>query len=117
MEECDQCFPELYSNVAQISANTVDKDIKRKATDKAKESRRRSKYKRTDDTIAARKAYSRHDSGLTPDDVVADISSDHLKHLADGFYTTKVIVNICKVKEIEEKTINQANDEYLRDTQ
>ena len=101
----------VYSNVAQNSAKIVDKDRKRKATEEAKVSRRRSKYQRTDDTIAARKAYSRHDSGMTPDDV-ADISSDHLKQLLDGFYSTKVAVNSDEAKQIEEKTRNQANDEY-----
>ena len=54
-------FPnKVFTNVAGHSAERVKKDRERKNTEAAKEKRRRSKYALTDDTAAARSAYSRH---------------------------------------------------------
>ncbi len=69
----------MYTNTTNRSAKRVDKDRKRKATKKAKESRRRSKYSQTDDTPAARRAYSRHDNGVSPDEVNEDIPTEQLQ--------------------------------------
>ena len=102
---------QVYINVAKNSAKNVENDRKRKSTEEAKESRRRSKYMRTDDTLAARKAYSRHDDGATPDEVTEDIPAEHLKQLTMSFYNTKVFVNDKKAKEIEKCTRGQADDE------
>ena len=49
----------IFSTAADQSAKKVEADRKRKASEKAKESRRRSKYMQLDDTIAARTAYNR----------------------------------------------------------
>ena len=108
---------QVYINVAKNSAKNVDNDRKRKSTEEAKESRRRSKYMHTDDTLAARKAYSRHDDGAIPDEVTEDIPAEHLKKLTFlkkltmSFYNTKVVVNDKKAKEIEKCTRGQADDE------
>lgn len=99
----------VYADAADRSAKRVEKDRKRKATDKAKESRRRSKYMRLDDTPAARKAYSRHDDGLLPDEVTDDIPPEQLKQLAGSFYSTKVDITGERAEEIERHTRNQAD--------
>ena len=56
---------------------------------------------RIDDTPAARKAYSRHDDGISPDEVTDDIPPEQLKQLADSFYKTKVAITTEKGQEIE----------------
>ncbi len=69
----------IFTDTADRSAKRVEKDRKRKDTDRAKESRRRSKYIRIDDnSAAARSAYSRHDGGLSPEEVNDDIPSEQL---------------------------------------
>ena len=66
----------VFVDAAQCCAKKAEKDRKRKATDEAKEQQRQSKCSRIDNTVAARKAYSRHD-GIVPDDV-ADVSPEFL---------------------------------------
>ena len=92
----------------------ADQDRKRKATSEAKESRRQSKYSRIDETQAARKAYSRHDSGTVPDEVMEDISPDYLAELCDGYYRTKVIVTKEEAEDIERDTRDQGESELWR---
>ena len=67
----------VYKTTAKVSARIAERDKKRKATDKAKESRRKNKYPKNYNSIATRKAYSRHD-GIQPDEVTEDVSSEHL---------------------------------------
>ena len=93
------------------AAKRVEKDRKRKATDKAKESRRRSKYIRIDDTAAARSAYSRHNGGISPQKVDDDIPSDQLEQLKASFYSTKVAVTEEEARDIEKNTRDQAKNE------
>ena len=101
----------VYTDEANDCAKIVERDRKRKATEQSKETRRRSKYMRTDDTLAARKAYSRHDNCITPDEIADDIPTEQLEQLKTSFYKTKVVITEDKVKEIEKSTQNQANDE------
>ena len=55
-------------------------DRRRKVTTEVKE-KRRSKYARTgDETIAAQKAYNRHDGGSCPDEII-DVSPQVLEDL------------------------------------
>lgn len=92
-------------------AKKRDKDRKRKSTEKAKESRRKSKYARTDDTsVQARRSYSRHDGGIEPDDVSEDISPEHLEQLCEGFYKTHVVVSKEQAGVIEETTRAQSEE-------
>ena len=82
----------IFSTAADQSAKKVEADRKRKASEKAKESRQRSKYMQLDDTVAARTAYNRYDRGISPEQVDDDISSDELKQLKTRFYETRVVI-------------------------
>jgi len=94
----------VFSDTARHSAKQVESDQKRKAKEEVKAKRRSSKYSSTDDTVAARKSYSRNDEGDLPEE--PDISPDNLEQLKRGFYQTKVTVNY-----IERHTLNQADNE------
>ena len=104
----------VYSEAMATSMRKADQDRKRKATSEAKESRRQSKYSRIDETQAARKAYSRHDSGTVPDEVMEDVSPDYLAELCDGYYRTKVIVTKEEAEDIERDTRDQGESELWR---
>ena len=67
--------------------------------------RRMAKYSRKDNTIAARKAYSRHDNHILPDDVSDDVSADIL---------TNVVVTKEEAAEIEVDTREQANSDLRK---
>ena len=84
------------------------------ATEKAKENRRQSKYMQIDDSDAARRAYSRHDEGILPNEVTDDIPQKHLKHVMNSFYSSKVSIIEEKAKLIERQTRNQADDELQK---
>ncbi len=103
----------VFSDAAECSAKTVSNDRKRKGTNEAKEQRRKSKYTKIDNSIAARKAYTRHDEGVSPDEVTEDISPQRLEELKTSFYQTKVVVTCEEAQTIEKKTRQQAeNDEW-----
>ena len=53
-----------------------------------------------DNTAAARKAYTRHDDGIAPDDVSDDITPDYLEYMKMSFYNTKVVVTNEECKDI-----------------
>ena len=76
----------------------------RPCTDEAKTKRRQSKYSRTDDSVAARKAYSRHDNGIEPDDVSDDVSPEHLTELRKTYYNSKVVVTKEEAEDLERYT-------------
>ena len=69
-----------------------------------------SKYSRTGESSEARKAYSRHDDGLLPEEI-DDISPEHLKELKKSFYETKVIVTPEEATKIQQDTRDQADCE------
>ena len=102
---------EVFANTAERLAKQLETDNKRKATEEAKAKRRRSKYATIDNGVAARKAYSRHDGGVLPDEVDDDISPEILKQLKQGFYDTKVVVTLEEAKAIERQTVDQADNE------
>lgn len=93
------------------SAKKADKDRKRKATEEAKDSRRRSKYSRNDNSIAARKAYSCHDNGIEPDDIINDVSPEYLEEMKTSFFNTRVTVTKEKSDDIERDTWQQRESE------
>ena len=101
----------IFTDTADNSAKKVTKQRKRKATDKAKKSRRRSKYARVEETAAARSAYSRHDGGISPEEVDDDIPSEQLDKLKDSYYRTKVVVTEEEARDIERNTRDQAENE------
>jgi hypothetical protein len=110
------CSPNtVFINTARRASLTVSKNKKRKATERAKESRRRSKYARTDNSATARSAYSRHDGGISPEDILEDISPQHLEELKYTFYETKVTINREEASRIERETREQAQNEKWKE--
>ena len=83
----------IFTDIANTIHKETESTRKRKSTDKSKENRRKSKYARTDNSAQARKAYSRHDNGTCPDEVVEDVLSQYLEEQKEGFYRTKVKVS------------------------
>ena len=101
----------IYTNTAERSAKKLRKDRKRKATKESKEQRRRSKYARIDDTPAACRAYSRHDEGILPDEIIEDVTKEDLEQLKSSYYETKVVITEEEAQKIEQQTRNQADNE------
>ena len=101
----------VFSDTAESSAKKCERTRKRKATEKAKESRRRSKYSKTDNSIAARKAYSRHDNAIEPDDVTDDVSPEYLNEMKKSFYTAHVEVSTEQANNIEQDMQEQSRSE------
>ena len=102
---------QVFVDTAQSSAKKADKDRKRKATEEAKGSRRRSKYSRNDNSFAARKAYSRHDNGIEPDDITNDVSPEYLEEMKTSFIETRVAVTKEQCDDIERDTRQQSESE------
>lgn len=110
-KEMTQSSPnKVFIDTAERSAKIADKDRKRKATEEVKEKRRKSKYARTDDTTAARRAYSRHDGGITPDEVIQDVSPERLEELKSSFYQSNVVITRDEAEKIEQQTRDQADN-------
>ncbi len=80
----------VFSNPANHSSARVEADRKRKTTEQAKEKRRRSKYSGIDDYAVTRNAYSRHDRGISQEQVEDDLPCDMLESLKKGFYNMQV---------------------------
>ena len=81
----------------------------------AKETRRRSKYAKIDNnSTTARKAYSRHDEGILPEEIIDDISPEELEELKSTFYQTKVVLTKEVACELEEQTRNQSESNQWR---
>ena len=74
----------------------------------------KSKYMKLDDTPAARRAYDRHDDGISPDNVSEDVPPAKLQSMADGYYETRVKVTEQRVKEIEQSTRGQSDSDQWR---
>ena len=105
----------VFADTTEHTAKIMDKDRKRKATMEAKETRRRSKYAKIDDnSTAARKAYSRHDEGILPEEIIDDISPEELEELKSTFYQTKVVLTKEVACELEEQTRNQSESNQWR---
>ena len=106
----------IFVDVANTMHKQAESTRKRKSTDKSKENRRKSKYARTENSVMARKAYSRHDDGTCPDEVVEDVPPQYLEELKDGFYKTKVKVTPEEATGIEQETREQhASDMWQRE--
>lgn len=67
------------------------------------------KISKKDNSTQARQAYCRHDGGISPNEVIEDISPEHLDELKQSFYQTKVVVSPRNVSEIEKDTRDQAD--------
>ena len=104
----------IYHDASQKLATKISKDRKRKATMKAKEQRRRSKYSKKDDSVNAQKAYSRHTGEIEPDEVTEDVSPETLEGLKQSFYENKVKVTKEEAKDIAQDTVNQGQSDLWR---
>ena len=69
-----------FRDVTQRSAKKVSSENRRKAQGLAKQRRLR-KISQKKESGKGRKAYSRHDGGISPDNIDDDVSPDHLEVL------------------------------------
>ena len=98
---------QVFIDAIERSAKKLLSDNKRKATEEVTSKRRKSKYTQLPDTPAACRAYSRHDGGITPDEVTEDISQESLDKLMSTIYETKVVITSEEAKYIEIRTRDQ----------
>ena len=104
----------IFVTTAQNAARKATKDHKRKSTDSVKEKRRKVKYAGKNNSLAARKAYSRHDDEVEPNDVTNDVSPEVLAETKRNYYETKVVVTKEEAEEIELGTREQASNEQWK---
>ena len=91
----------------------LQKDRKRKSTSQSKEYRRKNKYRKcNDNSLSARRAYSRHDDGIEPDEQMEDVPSDHLEEMKRNYYEAHVQVNESSANEIEQSTRQQGKGDW-----
>ena len=102
---------QVFRDTAESSAKKNNADRKRKATDEAKNSRRQNKYSKKDNSTAAQKAYSQHNSNIQPDDVCSDVSPDYLESLEKSYYNTHVTVTQEDADTIERDTQQQSESD------
>lgn len=100
----------VYQNAATTLAKKTADDKKRKATEKAKDRRRHNKYSKKDDSIQARKAYSRHDGNTVPDEITEDVLPEILEELKQSYYDTKVRVTKEEAVTVALDTIEQGSE-------
>ena len=62
--------------------------------------------------VAAKKEYSCHDGDITSNDMVDDVSEEHLCELNESYYNNKVVVSKQEMEHIEQNTKDQ-NDRNL----
>ena len=101
----------IFVDIANTMHKQAESTRKTNSTDKSKENRRKSKYVHIENNVQARKAYSQHDDGTCPDDVVEDVPPHYLEELKDGFYKTKVDIMPEEAIEIEQDTREQHESE------
>ena len=101
----------IYTDTAERSAKELRRQNERKADETVKAKRRRSKYSNSDNSVTARKAYSRHDGGVLPDQVYDDLSPDELEQKKTRWYETKVVVTPEEARYIERQTVDQADSD------
>lgn len=104
----------IFLTTAENSARIANKDHMRKSTEKVKAKRRKSKYSGNSNSLAARKAYNRHDNEVEPDDVTDDVSPDILTEMKRSYYDTKVVVTKEEAMEIECTTRDQSGSDEWR---
>lgn len=102
----------IFSEAAQSTHKKNEDQLKRKASEDSKRKRQESKYSRVDNSLAAKKAYSRHEGDVIPEDVVDDdVSQEHLQQLKDSYYTSRVVVTKEEMEDIERNTREQSNSD------
>ena len=107
------CSPpkQIFVGTAELSSRKVEQTRKRRSTEVAKECRRRSKYSNTDNLVAARREYSRHDDDITPSEN-GDLSQQHLDELKDSYYRTNISFQGKKHRNLRKKQENRVEVKY-----
>ena len=100
---------EIFVDAADLSAKRVEKDRVRNATEKTKASGRKSKYSHHDNSVAACRAYTRHDGLVEPEYIENDVLPEYLDQLKTSYYSAKVVVSTQEKDLIEEQTREQSN--------
>jgi hypothetical protein len=99
----------IFKAASEAKCKQLEADRKRKATDKAKSSRRAAKYKKSNDNSAqARSDYARHDDGLGVREAASNMPQAYFEGLMLDFYQTNVSALDAKVREIEIATRGQS---------
>ena len=112
----ESCPNQIFTDVAECRARKANTDRKRKATNNSKESRRQHKYAKNDTSTAARKAYSQHDTGIQPDEIIDDVSPEYLASLKESFYNSRVKVTQEVADSIEHSTQQQSESaEWMKE--
>ena len=91
----------VYENAAEALAKKRRHDHKRRSTEESKAKQCKSKYSKVDNSIAAHKAYSRHDDGTLPAEIIEDVSQEYLHQLKNSFYENEVVVTTQTAHEID----------------
>lgn len=106
---------DIFTMTAKHSAEKKEKDKTRKSREDVKAKRRQMKYTRKDNSLAARKAYNRHDNKIEPDDMADDISPDILNEMKKSYYKTQIVVTKDEAIKIERATRDQVESEHWKD--
>ena len=106
----------MFTAAADHATKEVERCRKRKAASVAKQTRRAAKHQKlSNESVDARKAYARHDGGTAPEDIVEDISPEHLTEMKALYYKGNVYVDAHKSTAIDLQTIEQSSSDLLRE--
>ena len=101
----------VFSDTAQRSAKKASSEKERKAKEEIRKQWRIRKYSPKNDSVQARKAYSRHDDGHLSEEVSSDMTEGHLEALKKSFYETQVVVTDEEAVFIAQQTKEQVDSE------
>ena len=102
----------VFKRSSNKDEKKVEKDRKRKGTEIEKANRRKRKYAKTnDDSLSARKAYSRGDEGEQPEDIAEDVPPDYLENIKSQYYQAQIIVDKEMRDDIENITRGQSTSQ------
>ena len=110
------CWEKAVASAAQTAeahADTVARDQKRKASEPAKQQRKKAKQASylTDNSMQSRRSYSRHDGGPDAVEAPQDLPCHHLQDLIIAYYKAKIAVNAEKARQIELQTAQHNKDD------
>ncbi len=105
----------IFKSTSEMKENQVAKDRKRKASEAAKERRRQTKHKKTNDynSQQARRDYARHDNGQGVRESASDVPQDYLERMMLDYYKTNVAITDQKALQVELSTRSQGAGENI----
>ncbi len=102
----------IFQDASQRSVKKASSEKERTAKDSIKQQRRMRKVTQKKESCKGRKAYARHDDGVSPCDFHDDVSSEHLEILKMSFYEAKVVqVTSGEISHIQEQTKAQTDSD------